>query len=227
MTFSEINYTSEQQIFLTHLKDIGVVLETVILTPHEPVVDVYETSRSAAISGMKILATRYELNFQKINLELNINDYFNIRIIDRQEPKGQAIDFNTFVGPVYQFDDQGVTLFSCGTNRKAIYSEVTEGLVYALINTPHGLRLPTVRRPKHTSGIEHNIHLKTDLFKSFLATILSVKVIADTNFLSIFSWSTDWSNYFDDGKEWWGEFCWTIYNCKENTFIFIAASTTD
>ena len=33
---------------------------------------------------------------------------------------------------------------------------------------------------------------------------------SDPNEAAIFSWSTDWSNYFDAGHEWWGAFYWTI-----------------
>lgn len=45
--------------------------------------------------------------------------------------------------------------------------------------------------------------------------------------LKIYSWPTDCSNYFDDGKEWWGSFFWTVYNPTKNWYVGIAASTTD
>lgn len=43
----------------------------------------------------------------------------------------------------------------------------------------------------------------------------------------IFSWSTDWSNYFEAGHEWWGAFFWTIRWAGSNRFVVIGASTTD
>ncbi len=45
--------------------------------------------------------------------------------------------------------------------------------------------------------------------------------------LEIFEWSTDWSNYFDDGLEWWGARCISIYDKKMHRFVVIGASATD
>ncbi|MGL4667140.1 MAG: hypothetical protein ACRCWR_04340 [Saezia sp.] len=38
---------------------------------------------------------------------------------------------------------------------------------------------------------------------------------------------SQWSNYFDAGKGWWGFFCFTIYNAKQKTLSAVMASTTD
>jgi hypothetical protein len=43
----------------------------------------------------------------------------------------------------------------------------------------------------------------------------------------IFSWSTDWSDYFNAGHEWWGEFYWTIQSAGSNQIAVIGASDTD
>lgn len=45
--------------------------------------------------------------------------------------------------------------------------------------------------------------------------------------LEIYRWNTEWSNYFDDGLEWWGAHFWTVYDLKYNIFIVIGASATD
>ena len=45
--------------------------------------------------------------------------------------------------------------------------------------------------------------------------------------LEIYEWSTDWSNYFDDGLEWWGTKCVSIYDNELNRFVVIGASATD
>ena len=45
--------------------------------------------------------------------------------------------------------------------------------------------------------------------------------------LQIFSWSTDWSNYFDAGKEWWGAYLWTIHRPGSKQIAWIGASATD
>ena len=48
-----------------------------------------------------------------------------------------------------------------------------------------------------------------------------------TNELEAYQWTTDWSNYFDDGHEWWGTACWSIYDHGMNRYVVIMASTTD
>ena len=45
--------------------------------------------------------------------------------------------------------------------------------------------------------------------------------------LEIYDWSTDWSNYFDEGLEWWGSRCISIYDKSLNRFVIIGASATD
>ena len=48
-----------------------------------------------------------------------------------------------------------------------------------------------------------------------------------TDCLEIFKWTTDWSDYFDDGHEWWGTLCLTVYDKKADRFVIIMASATD
>ncbi|SFX53378.1 MULTISPECIES: hypothetical protein [unclassified Pseudomonas] len=36
-----------------------------------------------------------------------------------------------------------------------------------------------------------------------------------------------WSNYFEDGLEWWGVWCLSIWNPRRRTLSVLAASTTD
>lgn len=45
--------------------------------------------------------------------------------------------------------------------------------------------------------------------------------------LEIYSWNNEFSNYFDDGKEWWGTGFWSIYDKWMNRFVIIGASLTD
>lgn len=47
------------------------------------------------------------------------------------------------------------------------------------------------------------------------------------NHLEILSWSTNWSDFFDAGHEWWGAACWSIYDRLENRYVVILASCTD
>ena len=45
--------------------------------------------------------------------------------------------------------------------------------------------------------------------------------------LEIYEWTTDWSEFFDDGHEWWGALCFTVYDRTLDRFAVIMASATD
>lgn len=47
---------------------------------------------------------------------------------------------------------------------------------------------------------------------------------ADTE---VYRWNDDFSNYFDDGKEWWGTGLWSAYDKTTGVFVIIGASQTD
>ena len=48
-----------------------------------------------------------------------------------------------------------------------------------------------------------------------------------TDGLEVFEWTTDWSEYFDEGHEWWGTLCLTVYDKTLDRFAVIMASATD
>ena len=45
--------------------------------------------------------------------------------------------------------------------------------------------------------------------------------------LEVYRWMTDWSEYFDEGHEWWGALCLTVYDRSPDRFVVIMASATD
>ncbi len=48
-----------------------------------------------------------------------------------------------------------------------------------------------------------------------------------TDDLEAYEWTTDWSDYFDDGHEWWGALCLTVYDKTLDRFVVMMASATD
>ena len=48
-----------------------------------------------------------------------------------------------------------------------------------------------------------------------------------TDALEAYEWTTDWSEFFDDGHEWWGALCDTVYDKALDRFVVILASSTD
>lgn len=47
------------------------------------------------------------------------------------------------------------------------------------------------------------------------------------NDLEIFCWNDEFSNYFDDGKDWWGTALWSVYDKQAKRFVIIGASLND
>ena len=84
-----------------------------------------------------------------------------------------------------------------------------DGYKTAFFCTPHGLRSPATKN-----------HL---LFAEINRFVLG----EDPNKAEIFAWSTNWSNYFDSGNEWWGAFFWTIRPAGSLSLQVVTASTTD
>lgn len=48
-----------------------------------------------------------------------------------------------------------------------------------------------------------------------------------TGGLEVYEWTTDWSNLFDDGHEWWGAACWSVYDVRMDRYVVMIASETD
>ena len=48
-----------------------------------------------------------------------------------------------------------------------------------------------------------------------------------TDCLEVYRWTTDWSDYFDEGREWWGALCLTVFDRTLERFVVITASATD
>jgi hypothetical protein len=72
-------------------------------------------------------------------------------------------------------------------------------------------------------GLQGSPTEKAELFASINGYVLG----ADPERAEIFSWSTDWSNYFEAGQEWWGAFYWTIHPANLQRMVVVAASSTD
>jgi len=48
-----------------------------------------------------------------------------------------------------------------------------------------------------------------------------------TDELDIYEWTTDWSEFFDDGHEWYGACCWSIYDRSMDRYVVMIVSATD
>lgn len=48
-----------------------------------------------------------------------------------------------------------------------------------------------------------------------------------TDTLEIYEWTTDWSDFFDAGHEWYGACCWSVYDKTQNRYVVMLVSATD
>ena len=48
-----------------------------------------------------------------------------------------------------------------------------------------------------------------------------------TDELDIYEWTTDWSDYFEAGHEWYGACCWSVYDKSMDRYVVMLVSATD
>ncbi len=111
----------------------------------------------------------------------------------------------------------------------------------ALLHVPKILRTEHTGRRVYDCGLPD--HLKGDQIPYWYAfwetphrsgygpedfrEVNAVLFPGGTKELEVYEWNTDWSNYFDDGHEWWGAACWSVYDKRMNRYVVIMASITD
>jgi hypothetical protein len=98
------------------------------------------------------------------------------------------------------------------------YKERTmgSGFTYAFFESPYGISIKRKReaeRDNYTNG---------KFFFEFCYALFT-----DLSQIEVYEWSTDCSNYFDIGKDWWGTFFYTVYNPLRDCYIGIVASESD
>ena len=86
---------------------------------------------------------------------------------------------------------------------------------YAFLEPPHG----TKYGPEDLRGTKYG--------PEDLRRINAVLFPDGAEGLEAYEWTTDWSDIFDDGHEWWGASCWSVYDSRRNRFVVLLASATD
>lgn len=177
--------------------------------------ELYTCQQSTAISKLKEIKT--ELHMVAFSISGDVDDVYLISQYAAVEgmktfgyygddPKGDLISFNEFVGfdyvnqPVNTKDYRGCAL------------------AYALLEPPHSINLKI--DGKFNSQEYHAIKTReyTTIYRLFLNDFVQLDKYQNEDFI-IYSWSDDWSDFFDAGKEWWGTYYCTVFNKKDNSVI--------
>ncbi len=124
---------------------------------------------------------------------------------DMDKAKAVLADSTSFlyVPEILRTDRNGVVFYDCSWKE-----DNSGGIIpywYAFLETPHG----TGYRPED--------------FRRVNAALFP----QGSDSLEVYEWTTDWSDYFDAGHEWWGAACWSVYDRHMNRYVVIMASTTD
>ena len=157
--------------------------------------------RSAALAGIAEIDRRLEQwAIQRASATIPIERFFRVRW-DEAKLTGEPVSLSTFWGS----DD--VEPKPIGDQAWSI--PTVDGYKTAFFHPPYGLR----GSPDEKVG----------LFAGINEYLLGV----NPEGAEIFSWSTDWSNYFEAGREWWGTFYWTIRPVGSQLIAVVGASSTD
>ncbi len=159
--------------------------------------------RAAAISALRSERRRSDAAFEQLARDAGRprEAYFQLTV-DEARASGEPISVEQFLGPFYGAARGGIRW--PGTSH-AITGD--DGYAYAFALPPYGLDAS---------------HAEVDaLFRTALDSLFDSLVNVE-----IWQWTTDWSNAFDEGHEWWGAYLWTVLVTGRH-IVAVLASTTD
>jgi hypothetical protein len=195
----EVPQDAELVTLLTKFSESGGVLDYVFLEPGN--VAEPQSHKAAALAGIAAIDRRLECRaISHASEEYPAERFFRLEW-DESKLAGKPVSFASFWGT----DDVRPKPMS----RRAWSIPEVDGYKPAFFHPPYGLR-----------GSDPEIE---GLFEGINAFVLG----SDPAACEILAWSTDWSNYFDAGKEWWGAFYWTVRPTGSNVIVVIGASSTD
>jgi hypothetical protein len=199
-----------------------------------------ESHQQAVLTTFERLVEENGRNIQATSAKYgdDLDAFFRLRI-DRRSFDGRWITLREFLGWHYDMDRDCLALSGVDPDHLndlflAPYVENADGLcnysslaqqwdpdldlegqngfAYAFSNPPYGMQ----------SAAGGNQHVNM-LFRA----MCWVHFGGLSRDLEIMRWETDWTNYFESGREWWGEYLWTLNRPGQRAIVVIAGSSTD
>lgn len=179
---------------------IGGVLDYVFLeVVEEPSHE--RLHREAALRAMAVIDDRLaQWASSRATPDFPVERFFRVHW-DDSKLSGQRVGLTTFWGA------DNVEPKPLGGSAYTVPN--VDGYKTAFFHPPHGLQAKAEEKAEVFTGI--NRYMLGD----------------DPEGAEIFSWSTDWSNYFEAGQEWWGAYYWTIRPADRPYVVVVGASSTD
>jgi hypothetical protein len=221
--------TDGQQRLLKRFSEVGGVVDFVLFESERAAVD-QSAHHEAVVLGLREIQHQADEYAERTSHDMGIpkSDIFQVTIDEHAAEAliPQRITWREFLGPRYDFERGGLIVRGKGEflNEFFLYRDpatreniippdgidwgIGTGFAYAFSSPPY---------PLQTTAEQIG-----EMFDKFLQFI-----IAGSEESIIFAWPTDWSDYFDAGKEWWGSLLWSLSNPNSKRIVVIAASTTD
>ena len=187
-------------------KHLAVAQQTLISVAEEVNTRLDRIAAKSKINRKKLFTMDYDFGVLKdSDKEISLQDFMGWQY---EEVSGRIIlSGGKLRNWYFYYDDKEVP-----EKAVAMAEEDREkiGFVYAFLDPPYSFMCGKT------------IFEKGNFFLDFCRLLFT-----DISQIEVYMWSTDSSNYFDAGKEWWGAFFWTVYNPYQDWYIGIIASTTD
>lgn len=182
--------------------EVGGVVEHVIVALDQPDLPESQQHRNAALFTLQTLQRRTDAYFEtllqtKKYRNRRREEFFQIRI-QEELLTGRPVTVPEFLGPSWNPEQ------AC-----FVPSDERTGYAAAFRDPPYPLRRSQVE------ALELFRAMTESLFAGFREP------------LAVYEWSTECSNYFDAGREWWGTFFWTVGVLGASSIVGVVASTTD
>ena len=187
-------------------KHLAVAQQTLISVAEEANTRLDRIAAKSKINRKKLFTMDYDFNILKDSgKEISVQDFMGWQY---EEVSGRIIlSGGKLHNRYFYYDDKEVpekAVAMADEDREKI------GFVYAFLEPPYSFMCGKT------------IFEKGNFFLDFCRLLFT-----DISQIEVYKWSTDSSNYFDDGKDWWGSFFWTVYNPCRYWYIGIIASETD
>ena len=187
-------------------KHLAVAQQTLISVAEEVNTRLDRISAKSKINRKKLFTMDYDFGVLKDSgKEISVQDFMGWQY---EEVSGRIIlSGEKLYNQYFYYDDKEVPEKALAMTEEDLKKEA---FTYAFFQPPYSFMITK-------SNFE-----KGNFFLDFCRLLFT-----DISQIEVYRWSTDSSNYFNQGKEWWGCFFWTVYNPYWDRYIGIIASTTD
>jgi hypothetical protein len=201
-----IPFSPEAQSVLRRCREVHVVLDFVRLGTDQT--DQWELrhQRAAIVAVAEACRQRLE-DIDDDVAEHWRNEAQRVEQIDPRALRGRRIAASEFFGSGYA----GGALVQDVDEHYSVLGESLD-FTRGFCVPPYGLHI-------HEHCSQNDL---VELFRSVIRKVLS----SPDETSEIWAWSTDWSEYFEAGREWWGTACWTL-DVGDGSIVAVLASTTD